>query len=178
MNGQNIELIKSENSWLKLVLVFSQNEQESNDNVTTLTESSEKANTNTTTKSTTIAILSDFIKLGSNYYYFGNNTKLNWQNAFDFCKTKGAKLAYPKNAEEANNIGSYFNPATYWWIGGKRRSNGNWFWSHDNSTVQYIKWDSGFPYTADGWDCLGFYTYGNKMWNTPCYNESKFICQL
>ncbi|GAB6032890.1 Fc fragment of IgE, low affinity II, receptor for (CD23) [Chamberlinius hualienensis] len=173
INGENIELKRPENSWLKMLLLFSQNEQKTNcdtsDNVKYPTIES-------STTSTEIPI--DFIELGSKLYYFSYDIVLNWHESFNFCKHIGAKLAYPLNDEESKHILSRLTLFTGWWLGAQRNSEENWVWAHDNSTVQFTNWAKGQPRNGDYGDCMTWLTFNNKWYNAPCTYKYTFVCQL
>ncbi|GAB6032940.1 hypothetical protein CHUAL_014057 [Chamberlinius hualienensis] len=130
------------------------------------------------TAATTTSIPYDFIKLGSKYYYFSDIYR-DWQGAFDYCKIKGAKLAYPLNEEENNHIksGTNNNGQNSWWLGGKKRSDDVWIWSHDNSAVQFTDWANGES-NDYGENCMDLFKVGDNWWDDECTEEYHFICQL
>ncbi|GAB6025306.1 chromatin-modulating protein mrc1, variant 2 [Chamberlinius hualienensis] len=162
VDGDIIELTKSEESWLKMLLIFNQNRQNTN-----FTKLIEEVNTTTAapTTTTTAPIKIDCITLGNHCFHF-SDTKLSWQGAFDSCKNKGAKLAYPMNAEENTLLATHLlkltNGTSTWFFGGKRNSGGGWVFSHDNSYLQYTNWHPGSPVT-------------NNATNTRCESSSQTI---
>ncbi|GAB6032891.1 hypothetical protein CHUAL_014055 [Chamberlinius hualienensis] len=179
VNGEIIELMKSDNSWLKMVLVFGQNRPKVNctEDTITMTEITTEAPTITT------VIPTDFIKFGSKYYYLGDKY-LNWQESFDACKKKGTKLAYPLNAEENKDILSFISTedkggdSYKWWFGGMKNSEGVWVWSHDNSTVKYNDWSEIQPKDDDSGVCMNLLVFDKKWYGNPCSYQYRFVCQL
>ncbi|GAB6032860.1 hypothetical protein CHUAL_014053 [Chamberlinius hualienensis] len=125
-------------------------------------------------------IPSDFIKVGSKYYYFAH-IKLNWDDALDFCKNKGAKLASPLNSLEYDKIISYleYRKENVWYLGGKKISDGNWIWSNDNSTIKFFYWSLYQPTNYIGYNCIALSTIAEFRWRDDyCTQKYNFFCQL
>ncbi|GAB6025966.1 hypothetical protein CHUAL_011935 [Chamberlinius hualienensis] len=122
----------------------------------------------------TIECPCDFVRLKNHCYYFGT-VKVDWHRAKTHCEELFARLAYPIDSNENDELKSHLN-TTYkkknmedWWLGGSDESNeGNWMWIAIGSNITYQDWWVGEPNDA----CLAKRDKPNNVDSRYCKEEN------
>ena len=110
-----------------------------------------------------------------------------WQEAFDYCKSQGARLTQIANKDENKKIVSYFNEKVPWviefWLGYKRFQGNKFYLQPQNKPLTYADWNLRQP---DNWggneNCVSVYirTSDKKIfskWNDQvCTFDLFFSC--
>ena len=117
---------------------------------------------------------------GDHCYFWSSESK-NWDEAEEFCKTKGAHLAsVTSNATNDYIEAELKQRARQLWIGGSdKESEGVWKWS-DGSTWEFTNWGriGGIeqPSNHTGQNCLEYHI-SNWDWNdNNCLLHRNFLC--
>ncbi len=113
------------------------------------------------------------------YYLCGNSVK--WDDAKDFCESKGTYLVRINNAEENAYVASLLAVGAVAWIGLAQDWGdwGKWKWAGAGEP-DYTAWgpnqpDDGGVFSSE--DCAD--TASWALWNdAECGNKSPFICEL
>ena len=114
-------------------------------------------------------------KNGTHCYYWSSN-KMNWTEAEDFCKMKGAHLASVTSSAINDYVleGKARRDLIHLWIGGTDAEVENvWKWT-DCSSWEFSFWDTGEPNNF-GPTCL-VYRPNNKWDDWKCFNKDRFLC--
>uniref|UniRef100_A0AC34G6B4 C-type lectin domain-containing protein n=1 Tax=Panagrolaimus sp. ES5 TaxID=591445 RepID=A0AC34G6B4_9BILA len=105
----------------------------------------------------------------------------NWQDGETYCHNLGGHLASVHNYEEKEFISATvcFSEESVW-IGLHTVDNGTtWQWT-DNSPVDYLYWEPGYPHLTRG-DCVAETSYCIKdsglFYNLPCDNHRPTVCK-
>ncbi|KAK7929118.1 hypothetical protein WMY93_005513 [Mugilogobius chulae] len=117
--------------------------------------------------------------------YYTSETKRNWKNSRDYCKSKGADLAIVTTREEMTFINGLYSSDKEVWIGLTDDGvEGHWTWVDGtplNASATF--WGNGQPNSYDGrnQDCVEFWhrATGHGEWNDEsCKIEQYWICEL
>ncbi|GHU55894.1 hypothetical protein FACS1894132_12650 [Clostridia bacterium] len=116
---------------------------------------------------------------GHSYAIF--TTKMTWDEAKEFCESKGGHLATITSQEEQEFINNLMNgkPDSYYYLGGSDvEQEGLWRWVTGETWV-YGNWNSGEPNDGSASfpteDYLG--CYYNGKWNDGAISAQAFICE-
>ncbi|XP_016969425.1 uncharacterized protein LOC108037379 [Drosophila rhopaloa] len=119
-----------------------------------------------------------FEKIGSRYFYFEDTTRLDWLDARDNCRQKGAYLASVQNQEELDAINGKVHPHSYYWLGiNKLNYNDDYVNVASGKPTTFFNMWPGLPngYTGNG-HCMAL--GGKLMSKHECDSKMWFICQL
>merc|ERR1711934_751137 len=114
-------------------------------------------------------------KNGANCYFWSTN-KMNWTDAEDFCKKKGAHLASVTSSTINDYIleGKAIRNIPHLWVGGTDAEIEDvWKWT-DGSAWEFTYWGSGEPNNF-GPQCLVYHP-SNTWDDRTCFWEDKFLC--
>ncbi|CAL4082452.1 unnamed protein product, partial [Meganyctiphanes norvegica] len=124
-----------------------------------------------------------FRKRGSEYFYFHDTSKMNWDDALKHCKSLGGSLAEPANMDDfiAHIESSYSHMKYDIWLGATDRSvEQSWKWLSGGSVPSSLwpAWPGNQP-SGDG-DCMQIHYHGysgfflNDYW---CHVKGYFVCE-
>merc|ERR1719305_2253803 len=114
-------------------------------------------------------------KNGANCYFWSTN-KMNWTDAEDFCKEKGAHLASVTSSTINDYIleGKAIRDIPHLWVGGTDAEIEDvWKWT-DGSAWEFTFWGPGEPNNF-GPQCLVYHP-SNTWDDRTCFWEDKFLC--
>ncbi|CAL4123049.1 unnamed protein product, partial [Meganyctiphanes norvegica] len=121
------------------------------------------------------------VNTGDECFMFSDK-KRNWTMAQEDCKLRGDILAVPTDLQSFLAYIKRYSPAqTYYFIGGKRDSAGEWKWHDEHGSVISNKyWATGHPYdepdpTESKCTLVGHEEDGMVKW--VCSYTYKYICQ-
>ena len=107
--------------------------------------------------------------------YVLSSDKASWsQGRLNCQKQKNGDLASIPNEETMNFIKQNINFITSTWFGGKKESEGNWYWV-DGSVWSYTQWTSGEPNVVG--EAYAYFQQGK--WQDDQYGTSSvpYLCQ-
>ncbi|KRF81270.1 uncharacterized protein Dvir_GJ26792 [Drosophila virilis] len=120
-----------------------------------------------------------FEKIGSKYYYIGDNEELNWFAAAAKCIKLGGHLASVQNQQEFNAIRAKLTKPGYWLDINDLAEEGKYMSSTTGEKAVFIRWDSINPNNQDNAEnCveLGI-NHDYEMNDLTCLYRNNFICE-
>ncbi|XP_022225967.2 interaptin-like [Drosophila obscura] len=123
-----------------------------------------------------------FQKLGSKYYYFERNEKLNWTDARDRCQELGSHLASLQDQQEFDLVTKDLYDVYYYWLDvNDIETEGVYMSSTTGKKANFLKWRQ----IPDDWkgneDCveLAYESKANAMGmnDVHCSEKHMYICE-
>ncbi|CAL4066967.1 unnamed protein product, partial [Meganyctiphanes norvegica] len=122
-----------------------------------------------------------FKKHGSEYFYFHDTSKMNWDDALNHCKSLGGSLAEPANMDDFIVLieSSYSHMKHDIWLGATDQS-GSWEWLSGGSVPSALwpVWPGNQP-SGDG-HCMQIHYHGYSGFflnDYHCHVKGYFVCE-
>ncbi|XP_043641073.1 low affinity immunoglobulin epsilon Fc receptor-like [Drosophila teissieri] len=115
------------------------------------------------------------LHIGSRYYFIEYKEK-SMTDAEKTCREKGGQLATFGNEDEFEAVTRNVNIYTYFWLGYRRNSKGE-FETAAGNKGSFMKWESGQPDNIAGKENCVF-LFNSHMYDWVCEGTYSFICQL
>jgi len=124
-----------------------------------------------------------FTKVGSEYFYFHDSSKMNWDDALKHCRSIGGSLAEPENmADFITQIEDDYSHMKYdIWLGATDRIESDvWKWVSGGSVpdVLWPAWPGNQP-SGDG-NCMQIHYHGYSGFflnDYYCHVKGYFVCE-
>ncbi|KAH8356851.1 hypothetical protein KR084_010322, partial [Drosophila pseudotakahashii] len=115
-----------------------------------------------------------FERIGSRYFYIGNEIKKTWDEAAETCRGMGGSLAAFKTEKEVEAVMPKLIISSWdWYWTGIKKEDGKFISTASGKPATALKWSKGEPNNSG--DCVMMDYRGMADFN--CSNKVYFICQ-
>uniref|UniRef100_A0AC34F7W6 C-type lectin domain-containing protein n=1 Tax=Panagrolaimus sp. ES5 TaxID=591445 RepID=A0AC34F7W6_9BILA len=114
--------------------------------------------------------------------YILGSTKLNWNDAENFCKSLGGHLGYVEDYDENRFFSTYVNQVlqtyTEYWIGSNNFVHSSTWTYSDGNPLKFSYWKYGGPEITNNSKCASVISESRHWQSSNCLEKKEFVCEV